>query len=168
MADAVGKILSYMLYAFTIILIVIVMLTRMDGVLDSYITNKATSFVDTCRTTGRIEPEIYEKFAQNVYSVGNYSIEISHGRKIGLWDEEENKPTVEYNEVYTSQILDYMYPDEEDVSYPYAMNNGDILSIKITKKGNGLGGSLLSVLVGNAAEPTIVVNYSGTIGSNGY
>lgn len=168
MADAVGKILSYMLFAFTIILIVIVMLTRMDGVLDSYVTNKATSFVDTCRTTGRIEPQTYEKFAQTVYSIGNYSVEISHGRKIGLWDKEEKRAVVEYNEVYTAQILGYMYPEDENENYPYIMSNGDIITIKITKKGTGLAGNLLGVFIGAANEPTIVVNYSGTVGSNGY
>lgn len=168
MGDSIGKIISYILFAFTIILIVLIMLTRMDGVLDSYITNKATSFVDTCRTTGRIEPQTYEKFAQSVYSVGNYSIEISHGKKIGLWDEEKREAVVEYNEVYTSQILEQMYPENEDESYPYIMNNGDMFTIKIRKEGNGLGGNLLNLFIGSGGEPSIVVNYSGAIGSNGY
>jgi len=167
MEDSLGKIISYILFAFTIVLVVIVMLTRMDGVLDSYISNKATSFVDTCRTTGRIEPQTYEKFAQNVYSLGKYSIEISHGRKIGLWDDEIKKPMVEYNEVYTDYILEQMYPESENKSKAYIMNNGDMFSIRIRKEGSGLGGNLLNFLIGSAGEPTIIVNYSGTIGSNG-
>lgn len=162
--DSVGKIIAFILMTITTMLAVLIILTRADSVVDSYITNVATSFVDTCRTTGKIEPDEYEIFCGNIYDAGDYSIEICHKQKMAYFDGSEAR--VDYKEVYTDDITSYMY-DETEAPRAYQMNAGDVIKITVRKESGGLTNGILQFFMTSDGTVNILVNYSGTVGSNG-
>ena len=167
MEDILGKIISYLLMVFALFIAIMSLLTGVDRTMDIYITNKATSFVDVCCTTGRVEPENYEAFCQSIYKIGNYDIELCHGKRLALWSDEDGEASVSYKETYTEEILAKMYESDEDVNKAYVLSNGDYIKITIRKESKGLSGGLYQFFLNRDSKSNLLVNYSGIVGSNG-
>ena len=165
MSDILGKIFSYILMTFALFIAVMSLLSGIDRVMDSYIMNKTTSFVDVCRTTGRIDPNNYEMFCDSVYRIGKYDIEICHRKRIALWV--DGKSEVTYKDFYDEEILSKMYEESETENFPYILNNGDHIKVTIRKENNGFSGGFYDFFLNNSNQSTLLVNYSGVVGSNG-
>ena len=84
---------------------------RTDDVSQLAVETTTTDFVDEVRTTGKITPDKYNKFIENIGSTGNtYNVEM----QVQVLDENPGKKTLTlqsdkigesaYYSVYTSQI----------------------------------------------------------------
>lgn len=110
----------------------ITMSDRTDDVAQLTVEIATTEFVDEIRTTGKITPDRYAQFIENIGSTGNtYDVEI----EVRILDENPGKKTTfekkdmigenVYYSVYTSQIVnEYIYKDKT-----YKMKEGDIVSV---------------------------------------
>lgn len=165
MTDILGKIFSYILMTFALLLAIMSLLTGVDRIMDSYVTNKATSFVDICRTTGKIDPDNYEEFCKSIYKIGDYEVELCHGKRIALWSNGESQ--LMHKEFYSEEILDKMYGQNDTENYPYLLNNGDYITISVRKMGKGFSGGFYEFFLNNGNSSKLLVNYSGIVGSNG-
>lgn len=171
MGNSGGNILSriFGMLGATLILIVVVIMILLgaDNVVDSYVQHSTTSFVDTCRTTGKIDRDAYNQYAKKIHGMGVFEISLQHDQKLAFSDGHNSR--IGYYSHNTDQILTYMYESNDGEGADYAMNNGDNLTIKIMRKKQSQALKLLSFLVGGGIsnQPSLVVNYSGTVGSNG-
>ena len=165
MTDILGKLFSYILMAFALLMAMMSLLTGIDRIMDSYVANKATSFVDICRTTGKIDPENYENFCNSIYRIGDYEIELCHGKRVALWSTEGTEIT--HKEFYTEEILLKMYGESETENFAYLLNNGDYVKVSVRKEGKGFSGAFYEFFLDQATTTKLLASYSGVVGSNG-
>jgi len=166
MNDILGRIFAAIMMPFALFLAIMSLMTGVDRVVDAYITNKATSFVDVCRTTGQINPENYEMFCNSIYRIGVYDIELCHGQRLALWSEEDGG-YVTHKEYYTDEILNHMYETDPTKNVSYLLNNGDYVKITIRKENQGFSGGFYKFFLNRSNNSSLLVNYSGVVGSNG-
>ena len=112
---------------------------RTDDVAQLSVETATADFVDTIRTTGRITPDNYSNFVQNITATGNtYDVEI----EVQVLDENPGKKAEQaeatvigenvYYSIYTSQILDVIAPDDGTTKPSnYNLKEGDIVSVKV-------------------------------------
>ena len=102
---------------------------RTDDVSKLTVETATTEFVDEIRTTGKITPDKYSKFIENIGSTGNtYDVEM----EVKVKDENPGKKTTQtakdkigenvYYSVYTSQI------EEKDIVSVDVKNTNQTLS----------------------------------------
>ena len=113
------------------------MADRTDDVSQLTVKTATTEFVDNIRTTGKITPEKYNQFIQNITSTGNiYEVEM----EVKVLDENPGKKTTQverekigenvYYSIYTSQILEKVSPDTGTPTN-YNLKEGDIVSVSV-------------------------------------
>ncbi len=111
----------------------ITMSDRTDDISQLTIETATTEFVDEVRTTGKIVPDKYYKFLENLGSTGNtYNVEM----EIKVLDENPGKKTTQtsnekigenvYYSVYTSQIEENLQKGRT-----YKLKEGDIVSVNV-------------------------------------
>ena len=151
------------------------MADRTDDVSQLSVETATADFVDTIRTTGRITPDNYSTFMQNITATGNtYDVEI----EVKVLDENPGKKTEQaqstvigenvYYSIYTSQILDIIDPDT-GTPQNYNLKEGDIVSVKVKNTNLTLAQQLKNffyTVTGNdtytiAAESAGMVNATG-------
>ncbi len=110
---------------------------RTDDVSQLTVQTATTEFVDNIRSTGKITPDAYSSFIQNITATGNsYDVEI----EVQVLDENPGKKTSQterdkigenvYYSIYTSQILDVIEP-ETGTPKNYNLKEGDIVSVNV-------------------------------------
>ena len=150
---------------------------RTDDVAQLSVETATADFVDTIRTTGRITPDNYSNFVQNITATGNtYDVEI----EVQVLDENPGKKAEQaeatvigenvYYSIYTSQILDVIAPDDGTTKPSnYNLKEGDIVSVKVRNTNLTLSQQLKNffyTVTGNntytiAAESAGMVNATG-------
>ena len=149
---------------------------RTDDVAQLSVETATADFVDTIRSTGRITPDNYSSFLQNITSTGNtYDVEI----EVQVLDENPGKKTEQtqstvigenvYYSIYTSQILDVIAPEDGSTPANYNLKEGDIVSVKVRNTNQTLSQQLKNffyTVTGNdtytiAAESAGMVNATG-------
>ncbi|MFR6021379.1 MAG: hypothetical protein ACLUHC_00400 [Clostridia bacterium] len=144
---------------------------RTDDVSQLAIETATTDFVDEVRTTGKITPEKYNKFIENIGSTGNtYNVEM----QVQVLDENPGKKalTLEtdkigenaYYSIYTSQIEDVLNNNKN-----YNLKEGDMFSVSVKNTNQTLAQQLKNffyTVVGNDTY-TIAASHGGMVTATG-
>lgn len=142
MSDTLITIIAIFLAATLMFIVPLMSVTeRNDDIAQSVVDSATAEFVDTVSNAGSIKPSDYEAFEQKLASTGNtYEIEI----EIQVLDENPGKKpattsgnligeNIRYS-IYTSEIMDYMYPtteDRDDMIRNYPLKKGDIIVVTV-------------------------------------
>lgn len=144
---------------------------RTDDVSQLAVETATTDFVDEVRTTGKITPDKYSKFIENIGSTGNtYNVEM----QIQVLDENPGKKTTQttkdkigenvYYSVYTSQIEEVLQNGKN-----YNLKEGDIFSVNVKNTNQTLAQQLKNffyTVVGNDTY-TITASHGGMVTATG-
>ena len=144
---------------------------RTDDVSQLTVETATTEFVDEIRTTGKITPDKYSKFLENIGSTGNtYNVEL----EVKVKDENPGKKTTQtakdkigenvYYSVYTSQIEEVLENDKA-----YNLKEGDIVSVSVKNTNQTLAQQLKNffyTVVGNDTY-TIAASHGGMVTATG-
>ena len=145
---------------------------RADDVAQLAVEVATTEFVNEIRTTGKITPDEYSKFIENIVSTGNtYNIEM----EIKVLDENPGriitKETREigenvYYSVYTSQIEEILSKDKDNI---YKLKEGDIITVSVNNTNQTLSQQLKNffyTVIGKDTY-TIAASHSGKVTATG-
>lgn len=144
---------------------------RTDDISQLTVETATTEFVDEIRTTGKITPNEYSKFIQNIQSTGNlYNVEM----QVQVLDENPGKKTTqtakdkigenEYYSVYTSQIEEVLNKNKA-----YTLKEGDIISVSVKNTNQTLAQQLKNffyTVIGNDTY-TIAASHGGIVSATG-
>lgn len=144
---------------------------RTDDISQLTVETATTEFVDEIRTTGKITPDKYSKFLENIGSTGNtYNVEM----EVKVKDENPGKKTTQtsndkigenvYYSVYTSQIEEVLNNDKN-----YNLKEGDIVSVSVKNTNQTLAQQLKNffyTVVGNDTY-TIAASHGGIVTTTG-
>lgn len=144
---------------------------RTDDVAQLTVETATTEFVDEIRTTGKITPDKYSKFLENIGSTGNtYNVEM----EVKVKDENPGKKTTQtesdkigenvYYSVYTSQIEAVLENNQT-----YKLKEGDIVSVSVKNTNQTLSQQLKNffyTVVGNDTY-TIAASHGGIVSATG-
>lgn len=144
---------------------------RTDDVSQLTVETATTEFVDEIRTTGKITPDKYSKFLENIGSTGNtYNVEM----EVKVKDENPGKKTTQtakdkigenvYYSVYTSQIEEVLESNKT-----YNLKEGDIVSVSVKNTNQTLAQQLKNffyTVVGNDTY-TIAASHGGIVSATG-
>lgn len=144
---------------------------RTDDVSQLAVETATTDFVDEVRTTGKITPDKYNKFIENIGSTGNtYNVEM----QIQVLDENPGKKTLTiqsdkigenaYYSVYTSQIEEVLNNNKN-----YNLKEGDMFSVSVKNTNQTLAQQLKNffyTVVGNDTY-TIAASHGGMVTATG-
>lgn len=144
---------------------------RTDDVSQLAVETATTDFVDEVRTTGKITPDKYSKFIENIGSTGNtYNVEM----QVQVLDENPGKKTLTlqsdkigenaYYSVYTSQIEEVLNNNKN-----YNLKEGDMFSVSVKNTNQTLAQQLKNffyTVVGNDTY-TIAASHGGMVTATG-
>lgn len=144
---------------------------RTDDVSQLAVETTTTDFVDEVRTTGKITPDKYNKFIENIGSTGNtYNVEM----QVQVLDENPGKKTLTlqsdkigenaYYSVYTSQIEEVLNNNKN-----YNLKEGDMFSVSVKNTNQTLAQQLKNffyTVVGNDTY-TIAASSGGLVLTTG-
>ena len=144
---------------------------RTDDVSQLAVETATTDFVDEVRTTGKITPDKYSKFIENIGSTGNtYNVEM----QVQVLDENPGKKTTQsqkdkigenvYYSVYTSQIENILNSNKN-----YNLKEGDMFSVSVKNTNQTLAQQLKNffyTVVGNDTY-TIAASHGGMVTATG-
>lgn len=145
---------------------------RSDDVSQLAVETATTEFVDEIRTTGKITPDSYSKFIENIGATGNtYNVEI----EVRILDENPGKKATQvestkigenvYYSVYTSQIVnDYIYNNKT-----YKLKEGDIVSVSVKNTNQTLSQQLKNFFYTVVGKDTYIIaaSHSGIVTATG-
>ena len=143
---------------------------RADDVAQLTVEVATTEFVNEIRTTGKITPDEYSKFIENIVSTGNtYNIEM----EIKVLDENPGriitKETREigenvYYSVYTSQIEEKLNANQD-----YKLKEGDIVSVDVKNTNQTLSQQLKNFFYSVVGKDTytIAASHAGIVTATG-
>lgn len=130
-----------------------------------------TEYVDDIRKTGKITPEKYAQFIENIGSTGNtYSIEI----EVRILDENPNRKVVEttensqgenvYYSLYTSQINEKLNKNED-----YYLKEGDIVTISVKNTNQTMSQQLKNFFYTVVGKDTYIIaaSHGGMVTATG-
>lgn len=165
--DIFGDMFSYFMYFMGIIIAVMLILMRVDAVSTSYVSDMAVSFVDECRTTGKISADNYQKTYEHICRTGSYDVSLSYDSAVAF-PTDTGDVMKDWITTPNDKILEYMYDMSATENYDYPMNIGDTITITVTRKNASIASNVLSWMFGSRTDAgTLVTTYSGTVGTNG-
>ncbi|MBQ2938373.1 MAG: hypothetical protein IJE05_05830 [Clostridia bacterium] len=147
---------------------------RADDVAQLTVEVATTEFVDEIRTTGKITPDEYSKFLENIGSTGNtYNIEMeikiqdeNPDRKITMVSRGEQIGENAYYSIYTSQIENVLNADSDNI---YKLKEGDIISVSVNNTNQTLSQQLKNffyTVIGKDTY-TIAASHGGKVTATG-
>ena len=144
---------------------------RTDDVSKLTVETATTEFVDEIRTTGKITPDKYSKFIENIGSTGNtYDVEM----EVKVKDENPGKKTTQtakdnigekvYYSVYTSQIEEKLNANQD-----YKLKEGDIVSVDVKNTNQTLSQQLKNFFYSVVGKDTytIAASHAGIVTATG-
>lgn len=150
----------------------ITMSDRTDDVSQLAVETATTEFVDEIRTTGKITPDRYSKFIENIGSTGNtYNVEI----EVRILDENPGKKATQvesskigenvYYSVYTSQIVNNYI----DNNITYKLKEGDIVSVSVKNTNQTLSQQLKNFFYTVVGKDTYIIaaSHGGIVTATG-
>lgn len=149
----------------------ITMSDRTDDLSQLTVKIATTEFVDDIRKLGKITPDDYSKFIENIGTTGNsYNIEI----EVKILDENPRRKTIEqqqttvgenvYYSVYTSQIEDVLYKDQE-----YYLKEGDIVTVSVKNTNQTISQQLKNFFYTVVGKDTYIIaaSHGGLVTATG-
>ena len=169
MSDTLITVIAIALAA--VLMFVFPLMTMSDRTDDVSQLAVETDFVDEVRTTGKITPDKYNKFIENIGSTGNtYNVEM----QVQVLDENPGKKTLTlqsdkigenaYYSVYTSQIEEVLNNNKN-----YNLKEGDMFSVSVKNTNQTLAQQLKNffyTVVGNDTY-TIAASHGGMVTATG-
>jgi hypothetical protein len=179
MENVLWKVLAFLLCAFLLFLAPMMsLLDRQDDIAYSVVLAECNRFVDACRDTGYITPNMYSEFLDRLNATGNfYEIKISHIHRsvIPVYKEMGGVLTFtgEYDIIrrgtHEADILQVLFPPGSGLSALdkrryYVMSAGDLLFVEVRNKGKTMAASLRDmILFSDSQTPTIFVRAGGMV-----
>lgn len=150
----------------------ITMSDRTDDVSQLTVDIATTEFVDDIRETGKISPDKYNKYIQNIGSTGNtYNIEL----EVKVLDENPKRKIIETNKkidttdnvyysVYNSQIEDVLNQEKE-----YLLKEGDIVTVSAKNTNQTIAQQLKNFFYTVVGRDTYIIasSHGGLVTANG-
>lgn len=150
----------------------ITMSDRTDDVSQLTVEIATTEFVDDIRETGKITPDKYSKYIENIGSTGNtYNIEL----EVKVLDENPKRKTIEangtmettdnvYYSVYNSQIENVLNQNNE-----YLLKEGDIIIISAKNTNQTISQQLKNFFYTVVGRDTYIIasSHGGLVTANG-
>ncbi len=179
MENTLWKLLAFILCGLLLFLAPIMsLLDRQDDIAYNVVFTECNRFVDACRDTGYITPDMYSEFLSRLSATGNtYQIKLSHikravnpvymqqGRDLVFSGEYE----VTHITASQSEILDVLFPEGSNVSTQdkmryYTMGMGDLLFVEVQNKGKTMATAIRDmVLFSDTRAPAIFVRAGGMV-----
>ena len=172
MSDTFITVVAIMLAAVLILVMpVMTMADRVDTVSQTDIETKTSDFVNEIKSTGKLTPEKYSKFIEELTATGNtYNVEM----EFKILDENPGKKSIQtskdkigenvYYSVYTTQIQDVLNSNNT-----YKLKEGDIFSVNVKNTNQTLAQQLKNffyTVVGNDTY-TIAASHGGMVTATG-
>lgn len=137
---------------------------RTDDVAQLTVETATKEFVDEIRTTGKITPDKYSKFLENIGATGNtYDVEIL----VQVLDDNPGKKATQttttkigenvYYSIYTSQIEEKIAPSNSANAKPYILKQGDIVSVSVKNTNQTLSQQLKNFFYSVVGKDTYTI-----------
>lgn len=184
MENTLWKILAFIICALLLFLAPLMsFLERQDDITYSVVFAECSRFVDACRDTGYITPNMYNEFISRLSSTGNtYDIKLSHIMRSVNPVYKENGAnltfTGEYDIIHKAaserRILEALFPNGSNVSALdksrfYKMRMGDLLFVEVKNKGKTMATAIRDmVLFSDTKSPGIFVRTGGMVRNEAY
>lgn len=152
------------------VLPLVTMAERVDSASQTDVQTLASDFINEVRTTGRVTPENYNKFLENLTATGNtYDVNM----EFKILDENPGKKSTQatrdkigenvYYSLYTSQI------EEKLKSGTYNLKEGDIVSVNVKNTNQTLSQQLKNFFytVTGKDTYTIAASHGGIVTATG-
>ena len=149
----------------------ITMSDRTDDISQLTVEIATTEFVDDIRQSGKITPDRYAQFVQNIGSTGNtYNIQM----EVKILDKNPSRKVVEstqstsenvYYSVYNSQIEERILNQDKD----YYLKEGDIVTISVNNNNQTISQQLKNLFYKVVGEDTysIASSHGGMVTATG-
>lgn len=178
------KVLAFLLCAVLLFLVPLMnILERQDDIAYNVVLAECNRFVDACRDTGYITPNMFTDFADRINSTGNtYDIKLSHiNRTVNPVYKHEGTSLVftgsyETNHISVSQseIMSVLFPENSslsvlDASRRYEMSMGDLIFVEVKNRGKTMATALRDmILFSDTQSPSIYVRAGGMVRNEAY
>lgn len=137
----------------------ITMSDRTDDVSQLTVDIATTEFADDIKKTGKITPERYSQYVENIGTTGNtYNVEI----EVKVLDENPKRKTISnkatevsnnvYYSVYTSQIQDVLSKNKD-----YYLKEGDIVTVSAKNTNQTIAQQLKNFLYTVVGKDTYII-----------
>ncbi len=178
------KILAFMLCAVLFFLFpLMTILDRQDDVAYNIVLTECNRFVDACRDTGYITPDMYSEFINRIGATGNtYNVRLSHIKRSvnpvynqiggGLTFSDEYEITHINHGEY--DILNVLYPKNTSVSVNdktrrYDMGMGDLFFVEVKNNGKTMATAIRDMMFFKDTDsPAIFVRSGGMVRNETY
>lgn len=144
----------------------ITMSDRADDISQLTVKIATTEFADNVKETGKITPNEYSKFIQNIGATGNtYNVEL----EVRVLDENPSRKVVQtppvttppteniYYSIYTSQILQVL-----EMNKDYLLKEGDIFTVNIKNTNQTMSQQLKNFFYKVIGRDTYIIAATGT------
>lgn len=138
---------------------------KQDNIIQTYVTEETTEFVDMIRNNGYLSKDMYSLFQKKIMQTNNsYEIRMIHEhRQVNpAYSEDgtfDNQVNTFYKNTYEKDILKEIY----EKSGIYRMAQGDYICVSIVNKSPTLSSKLQQLFYGRTAEYSIYIRYGGII-----
>ncbi len=179
MENTLWKLLAFMLCALLLFLAPLMsLLERQDDIAYNTAFAECNRFVDACRDTGTITPDMYSEFMSRLSSTGNtYQITLSHIKRSVNPVYMQNGGVLAFSGEYEvnhitagqTEILKVLFPEgtalsAHDKARRYSMRMGDLLFVEVRNKGKTMATALRDmVLFSDTQAPSIFVRAGGMV-----
>jgi len=156
-------------------------LERQDDIAYNVVLAECNRFVDACRDTGYITPNMYREFVDRINSTGNtYEIRLIHidravvpvyiqtGGELTFTGEYE----VTHITIDENVILDTLFPEgnaSDDETNRYELKMGDFLFVEVKNRGKTMTTAIRDmILFSDTRTPSIFVRAGGMVRNEAY
>lgn len=150
-------------------------LEQQDKTSQIIVFTETARFVDAVRNTGRIEPELYQRFVKNLSKTGlAYTVEMEHLDHIvePAYDDDGNfldEYFYSYEGHYTDEIMDVLFTNDGSDDRSYYFGKGDYFTVNVINSNKTLATKVKEWVIQNPLSATkIFVRYGGQIKSEAY
>lgn len=160
--DLVGGAASFFVFVLTIIAVLTLVMEGVDQTVTSYIQGETVDFVDTVRTDGKIDPDLYQQYESKILGTKSYSIDVEvYEKKLFPGSESTTGAvTAAYAKTDDQVIRDYMFGTNS--KRPYYLNAEDRIKVTVKRTGPGLT-AFASIINMEGKYGQIVSEYSGMV-----
>jgi len=177
------KILAFLIGAILLFLVPLLnMMERQDDIAYNIVLAECNRFVDICRDTGFITPNMYTDFVDRINSTGNtYEIRMSHIKRSVYPVYRQSGSTMVFSGEYEvirvnkgeEEILKTLFPQNSvsalDESRRYKMSMGDLFFVEVQNKGKTMAVAIRDMMLfTNTKTPCIFVRAGGMVRNEAY
>lgn len=183
MDKTIWKVLAFLICAILLFLVPLLnMLERQDDIAYNIVLAECNRFVDICRDTGFITPDLYANFTDRLNTTGNtYQIRMSHIKRSVYPVYRQTGSTMAFSGEYEiirvnkgeEEILRTLFPVDSasapDGSRRYEMSMGDLFFVEVQNKGKTMAVAIRDMMMfTDTKTPCIFVRAGGMVRNEAY